>query len=294
MFDFRLRVFERVARLESFTAAAQALFISQPAVSKHIKALEDHWATTLFERQGNKVKLTEAGSLLLQHVLELLDKHQQLEFEMQALKGDFSGRLRIGASTTLAQYVLPAYLSQFKARHQGVQISLESGNTQEVEQWVRSGEVDLGFTEGDSFHYGVKYEPWKKDELVLVCRKKSQWKKRWEADGLEVLKEMPLVLRESGSGTLEVLEHCLHQKGYKLSALNIQMQLGSTESIKTYLAQSDVCAFLPKFSIQRELEESLELIDEQEWLIQRPFYIISHDQKDISGLGKRFLKSLKS
>ncbi|BDD00275.1 LysR substrate-binding domain-containing protein [Persicobacter psychrovividus] len=294
MFDFRLQVFEMVVRLKSFTAAAHALFVSQPAISKHIKALEEHWGIPLFIRRGNEIQLTAAGERLHEHVMGIMQKYAQMDFAMQEFKGSYSGTLRIAASTTIAQYILPKYLSEFKAQHPEIIIHLESGNTTEVENLVRQNQVDFGLSEGDTFHHGLKYDDLWQDDLLMVCRKGSQWKKQWEAKGLEALPKMPFVFRETGSGTLVVIEHYLQNKGVRLNQMNIQMMLGSTEAIKSYLRHTDVCAFLPQCAIEDELLHRLEIIDAKQWHIKRPLFLVQHGQQALSDLGGLFLRFLKS
>ena len=113
MTDFRLKVFLSVANHLSFTKASQELFISQPAISKHIQELESDFETRLFERRGNSIALTASGELLIKHAEELMEQYQHLEYAMHLLHGDYVGELKLGASTTIAQYVLPPILARF-------------------------------------------------------------------------------------------------------------------------------------------------------------------------------------
>ena len=114
MSDFRLKVFQSVAKNLSFTKASQELFVSQPAITKHIQELETCYQTRLFERQGSKISLTEAGELLLKHSEKILDDYKQLEYEMHLLHDEYIGELKLGASTTIAQYVLPPLCVPFR------------------------------------------------------------------------------------------------------------------------------------------------------------------------------------
>ena len=116
MSDFRLKVFQSVAKNLSFTKASQELFVSQPAITKHIQELETYYQARLFERQGCKISLTDAGELLLKHSEKILDDYKQLEYEMHLLHNEYIGELRLGASTTIAQYVLPPLLGKFVAK----------------------------------------------------------------------------------------------------------------------------------------------------------------------------------
>ena len=124
MSDFRLRVFSCVAKNLSFTKASQELFISQPAITKHIQELETMYQTRLFERMGNKISLTDAGRLLLEHCEKILEEYGRLEYEMNLLRNEHIGKLRLGASTTIAQYVLPPLLARFIEKFPQVSLSL--------------------------------------------------------------------------------------------------------------------------------------------------------------------------
>ena len=150
MSDFRLKVFYAVAKRRSFTKAAAELFITQPAVTKHIHELEEEYHNRLFERIGNKIQLTHAGHLLLKHTEQLLAIYRDIDFEMNALVDKKKGVLPIGASTTIAQYVLPSILAGFRQKFTDIEISLVNGNTEKIEQALLDNEIALGIIEGYS------------------------------------------------------------------------------------------------------------------------------------------------
>ncbi|MBC8083325.1 MAG: LysR family transcriptional regulator, partial [Hymenobacter sp.] len=168
--DFRLRVFQAVARHLSFTRAAQELFVSQPAITKHVRELERGYGQRLFERRGNRVSLTDAGHLLLTHADAVEALHQQLTEQLHGLHGEAAGRLRLGASTTLAQYVLPPLLPGFQRRYPQVALTLLNGNSEQIADAILRGQLDLGFVEGRSKSRDLHYEPLLADELVAVRR----------------------------------------------------------------------------------------------------------------------------
>ena len=148
MLDFRLQVFYTVAKRLSFTKAAGELFISQPAVTRHIHELEQQFGTTLFERLGNQIRLTPAGETALRHAETILANYRQLQYDLSVLKGQHAGTLRLGASTTVAQYVIPPILARFHERYADVKISLVSGNTQQSEQALLNHDIELGIVDG--------------------------------------------------------------------------------------------------------------------------------------------------
>ena len=236
MSDFRLKVFQSVAKNLSFTKASQELFVSQPAITKHIQELEAYYQARLFDRQGSKISLTKAGELLLKHSEKILDDYKQLEYEMHLLHNEYIGELKLGASTTIAQYVLPPLLANFIAKFPQINLSLINGNSRGVEAALPN----------------LKYTPFLQDELVAVVHTQSKLAVTDEITPEDLL-NIPLVLRERGSGTLDVFERALLQHNLKLSSLNVLMYLGSTESIKLFLEHTDCMGIVSIRSVHKEL-----------------------------------------
>ena len=281
MFDFRLQVFQAVAKRLNFTKAAAELYITQPAVTKHIHELERHFKVKLFDRNGSRIKLTSAGKILLQHTEQLFSVYRNLEFEMNNLSQKHKGILRLGASTTIAQYVLPPVLAAFHKKFNDVQITLTTNNTEQIEQALNNKEIDLGIIEGHSKNASIKYSEFIKDEIVLVTSISNPLAKKGIIQ-IKDLKNIPLLMREPGSGTLEVIAHELKKVGLKLHELNIEMRLSSTESMKSYLFHSECMSFLSVHSILSELKRNeLQIIDIKGMNIERYFYFIQlHGQSE--------------
>ena len=251
MSDFRLKVFQSVAKNLSFTKASQELFVSQPAITKHIQELETYYQARLFDRQGSKISLTKAGELLLKHSEKILDDYKQLEYEMHLLHNEYIGELKLGASTT-AQYVLPPLLANFIAKFPQINLSLINGNSRGVEAALQEHRIDLGLVEGIFRLPNLKYTPFLQDELVAVVHTQSKLAVTDEITPEDLL-NIPLVLRERGSGTLDVFERALLQHNLKLSSLNVLMYLGSTESIKLFLEHTDCMGIVSIRSVHKEL-----------------------------------------
>lgn len=293
--DFRLQVFYTVAHRLSFTKAAEELFISQPAVTKHIKELEHQYRTTLFERSGNRqVGLTRSGKLLLKYAEQMRNVQRELDFEMDQLNNQYRGELRMGASTTVSQYVLPAFLARFHRQFPDIRVVLLTGNTEEIQQALIAKQVGIGIIEGSDHHPEIRYEDYLSDELVLVCRKKHPLRTK-AAISVHDLPEYPLLLREPGSGTLKVISKSLEQFGVKLADLNVEMRLDGTESIKSYLQESDCLAFVSIHAVSDELKNGdLLVVELKECRVERKFrFIETHGHADaLSALMKRFLMSL--
>ncbi|QCR23060.1 LysR family transcriptional regulator [Pontibacter sp. SGAir0037] len=290
MFDFRLKVFYTVAQKLSFTKAAQALFVTQPAVTKHIRELEQQLGVALFKRNGNSIALTAAGQLLLQHAQKIQEAYTALENDLAQFSSNAGGSLRVGASTTLAQYVLPSILALFKTSQPTVNFSFVTGNSNQVEQLLMQGQLDMGIVEGNSHHPQVTYEPFARDEIVLVTKAGNQLS-RYAEIKLEQLLTVPLVMREHGSGTRDVVVRSLAGAGIHAKDLKAEIFLDSSESIKQYLLHSQCAAFLSMHSVSKELKQrELTVIDVKGLDISRTFQFISlHGQNaPLVDLFKRF------
>ena len=293
MLDFRLKVFLSVAQNLSFTKASNELFVTQPAITKHIQALEKEYGLPLFTRKGNRIYLTLAGKELLNYSEKVYQLHKDLEDKLNLYREQKIGELKLGASTTIAQYVFPPILSGFKKKYPEIKLSLLSGNSVQIAEALIKGEIELGLVEGKIKNREIKYEIFISDELVLTTSAKNKFRTNDPMD-LEQLKKMPLVLRERGSGTLEVFEYALKNKKIKLSDLNIVMYLGSTEAIKYYLEDDNSFGFLSLRAIQKELGNGLLAIKKVKGLkVTRTFDFISLQGSTPSGIASLFKKFAK-
>ena len=274
MFDFRLKVFDTVARRLNFTKAANELNITQPAVTKHIKEIELNLNIKLFERNGTKIKLTQAGEILVKYTEEIFSVYQKMEFEIGQLQEKQKGHLRLGASTTIAQYVLPPILAEFRKRFPEIQLNLVIHNSEKIEDLLTNNKIDVGLIEAQIKNRTFHYFPFMKDEIVLVARQNHPLSTKNHLKTDDLL-QIPFVLRESGSGTLETIDLALKAKNIKLNELKTEIRLGSTESIKSYLLHSDTLAFLSVQSILQELKShTLTIIDVKNMEIPRYFNFI--------------------
>jgi len=291
--DFRLKVFYTVATRLNFTKAATELYISQPAVSKHIQELEETYKTKLFERNGSKIALTPAGKILLKHTKNIFEIYREIDFEMSSFISERQGLLRLGASTTISQYIIPPVLARFHQKQKDIKVNLLNGNTEQIENALINKEIEIGIVEGQSKNQSIKYIPFLKDELVLVCNTKNPLAKQNEVS-LEDLKTVKFIARERGSGTLEVIEFALRNVNFKITDLQIEMQLGSTESIKSYLLNSDCFAFMSVHAVEKELKNNeLIVLDVENLSIERSFYVITLQGKS-DALAELFIQNVSS
>lgn len=290
MSDFRLRVFQAVARHLSFTKAGQELCITQPAVTKHIRELERSYEQRLFERRGNRVSLTDAGRLLLRYAEQVHELHHQLAEQLHTLHDTTAGRLRLGASSTLAQYVVPPILPGFQARYPRVELTLLIGNSEQVAEALLRGEIDLGLVEGQVKNRDLHYEFLLDDELVAV-RRPAAGPAPAPQPLAEVLRH-PLVLRERGSGTLEVLELALRDRGIRLAQCQVTIYLDNTEGIKSYLEAAPGCiGFVSVRALSRELAAGeLEVVPIEELRLVRQFEAVWLQGQPLLRAAEQFLR----
>ncbi|MCJ8165751.1 LysR substrate-binding domain-containing protein [Pontibacter sp. E15-1] len=290
VFDFRLRVFQAVAENLSFSKAAKVLFVTQPAVSRHINELESQMGSALFNRHGNSISLTPAGELLQRYATRIFALYRSLEEELHDLQQQHAGQLRIGSSTTISQYILPRILAAFKRSYPDIDLTLVNHNSERIEQLLAEGKIDIGLIEGNATQPQLHYASFVHDELVLVT---GTGNKKSYPDEIDVaqLTQLPLVIRESGSGTLDVIENALRQHHVSRKALQVEMQLGSTESIKQYLQHASACAFLSIHTVSEELAANkLRVIEVRGLEITRTFQFINlHGQSSrLTDLFRKF------
>lgn len=247
--DYRDLVFLSVAENLSLSRAAEELFISQPAVTRHIKELEGKLGIALFDRKGSKIYLTNAGRLVYSNLREIRDRYWKMELEIGQLKGLFVGRLNIGASSTIMQYVLPKILAAFNARFPNIELLVINGNSFEMERKLHDNEIDIALVENESVTTALRYVDFMRDEIVPITSSDSVYAKRKQIS-VDELYSIPLVLREKGSGTLEVIRKSLERVNLDFEALKVHVHLGSTEAIKNYLSNFNGLALVSEKAIQ--------------------------------------------
>ena len=286
--DFRLKVFHSVASHLSFTKAAAELFITQPAVTRNIQELEKEIDIRLFERKAHKIILTPAGLILMNYTQQIIGIYKQIDFDFGILKKKFSGSLQLGASTTIGQYVLPPVLAKFYQRFPQIKLSLLNDNTEKIEVALLDKRIELGMVEGHRKNKELKYISFIKDELVPVVHTSQKLAGRSEINFSE-LKKIPLVFRERGSGSLEVIEHELALHKIQLSDLNVAMYLGSTESIKSFLSNSNCMGFISITAVAKEIANGkFKIIDIPGLDVHRTFsFVHLHGKSD--GLSDIFM-----
>lgn len=253
MADRRLQVFYTVAKQLSFTKAAELLFMTQPAVTFQVKQLEEHFNTRLFERSHSKITLTPAGEIALDYAERILSLSAEMDTRLGELTDQISGALLIGASTTIAEYMLPRILGEFKARYPQVQARLTVANSETVESKIVDHTLDVGLVEAPSHHPNLITDVCCNDELVVICSPQHRLAQLASVNSTHLAEE-PYVSREGGSGTRQVIDAYFRQAGIAPEDLNIVMELGSREAIKGAVEAGLGIAIVSRATILKELK----------------------------------------
>jgi len=251
MADRRLQVFHAVAKHLSFTKAAEALFMTQPAVTFQIKQLEEYFSTRLFERGHGRISLTPAGDVVLEYAERILGLSAELDVRLKEMTGEVAGLLLVGASMTIAEFLLPQILGQFKSAYPKVQPRLVVGNSGAVETRVAERTIDIGFIEAPPHLSTVTTEVVCEDELQVVCAP-SHPIARLKTVTAKQLQQYPYISRESGSGTRDVTDHYFERAGVSPESMNVVMELGSPEALKGLLATGLGFAVMSRATVRNE------------------------------------------
>jgi DNA-binding transcriptional LysR family regulator len=226
MADRRLQVFHAVAKQLSFTKAAEVLFMTQPAVTFQIKQLEEHFNTRLFDRGHGRIALTPAGDLVLAYAERILNLSSEMDVRLAEMTGEVGGSLLVGASTTIAEFMLPRILGEFKSANPNVRPRLVVGNSEAIEIRVAEHTIDIGFIESPSHQPNLETESCCEDELQVICSPKFPLAKFKELTPQHLM-DHPYVSREPGSGTREFTDEYLRKAGIASDQMKMVMEMGS-------------------------------------------------------------------
>jgi LysR family transcriptional regulator, transcriptional activator of the cysJI operon len=287
--NFRLVVFRTVAEQQSFRKAAEELYLTQPAVSLQIKALEEDLGAQLFDRSGTQVRLTAVGKVLLEHSRRAHEILVRAEQKIAAHGGEQAGQLTLGASSTIAQYVLPRLLGEFREKHPRVYPTLVSGNTEHIVNALREQRIALGFIEGPPRTRDVSTQPFLQDELALIVPAAHEWAEQ-AVVACEEISSVPLLMRERGSGTRQIVEMALEHHGLKKRTLNIVMELDSTEAIKSAVEAGLGVGFVSRWAIAKDLRlgRSFKIVEIKGLRMRRDFLIAVTKGPEAQGLALEF------
>lgn len=251
--DTRLRVFYAVAKQLSFTRAAEELYLTQPAVTFQIRQLEEHFNTRLFDRHHNRISMTEAGHVVYGYAERILELYRETEKAINEMTGITRGIVKVGASTTIGEYLLPRVLTGYYERFPNVQIRLTVHNTRLVIRKLEDATIDVGLVEGPVKNKNILVTPCTEDELVVILPPEHPLSELEEIP-IQKLKEYPFVSREEGSGTRDVISELLGNGGLAYDQLNPILELGSTEAVKGAVEGGVGIAIISSAAIHKEMQ----------------------------------------
>jgi DNA-binding transcriptional LysR family regulator len=279
MSDRRLKVFHTVARLLSFTKAAEELHMTQPAVTFQVRQLEEYFNTRLFDRTHNKVNLTPAGERVSEFAERIFDLYSEMESTVRDLTGEISGALTIGASTTIAEYMLPALLGEFKNRYPDINLRLKVSNSEGIVSMVEHNVIDLGVVESPVSNKNLIVEVCHEDQLVVVAAPDHDLVKRGGNVSASDIVRYPFVSREEGSGTRDVIMQYLMEAKVSLGDMNICLELGSPEAIKGAVEAGMGITIISRSIIGKELKLNTLAELQLDPPLNRPFSFVRQRQK---------------
>ena len=294
MDDHKLRVFCTVAETKSFSKASSIIHLTQPAVSLQVQALEEIYESKLFDRSNNTVTLTPAGRVLYKYAKEILTLYASAERDIGSLTGLVKGSLSVGASSTIANYMLPAIIADFRKIHPKTRVNLLVGNSKRVVELLNSGNVDLGLVEGDVTRQKILIDQLIEDELMVVIPSNHAWVHQ-DTVTLSELSQEPFILREEGSGTRQMVEKHLAKHGLSPQSMNVALILGSTEAIKSAVEQGMGVSVLSQWAVRKEIAAgTLKQIHFPEVRLIRNFSMVYNRNGTLSHSFERFIEFLKA
>ncbi|MES9937626.1 MAG: selenium metabolism-associated LysR family transcriptional regulator [Sedimenticola sp.] len=278
MADRRLQVFHTVARLLSFTKAAETLHMTQPAVTFQVRQLEEYFNTRLFDRTHNRISLTEAGARVYEYADKIFELYAEMENSVREMTGEISGSLTIGASTTIAEYMLPALLGDFKLKYPEVNIHLKVSNTDGIVSMVENNTIDLGVVEAPVANKNLVVEICRPDQLVAIVPPGHPEAEKEQLTYDDLVK-YPFICREEGSGTREVINEYLVGVNKGGEGLRVAMELGSPEAVKGAVEAGMGISVVSRATIQKEIKLGTLIPINLNPGLERPFSFVHQKQK---------------
>ena len=290
----RLEVFCKLVELKSFTKAAEAVFLSQPTVSEHIRSLEAELQEKLIDRLGREALPTQAGKIVYKYAQKIIQLRNETIQAIENYKGNLAGHLYVGASTIPGTYILPEIIGLFKTQYPTIQVTLKISSSHITAERVIKGNVEFAIIGAKWNDPGLEWEEIYSDELVLVVHHDHPWAKKKEIS-LKSLEKEPFIIRERDSGTQKVMTEILEKKGLNLSHLNIIAEMGSTEAVRQSVKAQIGVAILSRQDVMEDLScGSLAAVAIKGVQFKRPFYLIRRKNRNLSPICSVFLEFLLS
>jgi len=290
----RLEVFAKVAELGSFSRAAEALFLTQPTISEHIRGLEVELGLSLLDRLGRGATPTPAGRVLLDYARRMLKLAEEARQAIDRFQGRMSGTLMVGGSTIPGEYVLPALIGQFKTKYPDILISLRVASSRQVSEWVDEGRVEVGVVGARPALRTLAAHALMSDELVVAVPAGHAWGGRKTVTLADVRSE-PLIVREPGSGSREALERALHDAGTNLEAFRVAGEIGSTQAVKQAVRAGVGVTIISRRAVEDECRAGLvHCVKVRDLKLARSFYLVTHRERTRSPLAEAFVTFVES
>jgi len=294
MEDHKLKVFCTVAETKSFSKTSEIIHLTQPAVSLQIQALEELYETKLFDRSSGSITLTPAGEILYKYAKQILTLYAEAAKEISKITGLIKGCVKIGAGTTVGNYILPAVAVDFKKRHPKIRVSVSIGNAKKILEMLNSSMIDFGIISEMPGKIKFSVESIKSDELCVICSAEHPLCDQKSISIYDVVKE-PFVIREEGSSTRVIIERFLAEHGLSITDLHIALILGSTGSIKEAVERGMGLSIVSKWAIRKEVScGNLKILKLKEGKIKRDFYIVLPKNSILSPAVEEFITYIKN
>lgn len=292
MADRRLQVFHAVAKHLSFTRAADALFMTQPAVTFQIKQLEEQYSTRLFERRHGSISLTPAGELVLSYAERILALSDEMEIRLGEMTGEMRGPLLVGASTTIAEFMLPRVLGEFNALYPQVRARLIVANSESIESRVAEHTLDIGLIEVPAKLSGLTSQICCEDELRVICAPDYPLA-GMKSVSPKVLSEYEFISREPGSGTREITDAYFRNHKIQPEDLKTQMELGSPEALKGVVSTGLGFAIVSRAVVEKETQLGELVAIPLNPVLKRSLYLVFPQDRFQSRLSATFIDFAK-
>ncbi|NTW67448.1 MAG: LysR family transcriptional regulator [Nitrospirae bacterium] len=285
----QIDIFCAIVRHQSFSRAAETLFLTQPTVSGHMKNLEAELGVKLLDRLGKRAIPTEAGEILFRHGTRLLEERDRAKQEIEQLTGRISGVLTIGGSTIPGAYLLPPLIGAFKKKNPGISVQLSIDDTAKITEAVLAGSIRIGVVGARLSDPQLEVHPFESDELVIAVPARHPWARKRTVAPRD-LKGQPFILREQGSGTRKIMEDRLEKAGVSITDLNVEAIVGSSDAVRQAVKAGLGVSILSLRALTDDIKAGrLSAVRVAGVKMERHFYVILLKGRTRSPLAKAFL-----
>ncbi len=293
----KLAVYCKVVELKSFTRAAEAMLLSQPTISEHIRALEQETGQRLINRLGREIRVSESGKILYGYAQKMLRLQQEALTALGKYSGNLAGRMAIGAGTIPGAYILPEKIGAFKKSYPDISITLRIAGSRTIAGEILSGELEMGILGAQWRENGLIWQEIFTDELILAVAANHPWATQPEPQGitLEQLSAEPFIMRDHSSGTRRAVAQILEQHGLNPARLHVVAEMGSTEAIRQSIKAAIGVSILSSQAVRDDIAHgSLVAVPLQGVKMTRPFYMVTRKNQALTPLCAAFIQTLNT